>query len=101
MSPDTFEADLRASLKASRVPGHYHEGLVRYLVHRIPTGSFLATVLRNNLVGAVVLADPAGADPAGARHLVDIVRWLFEHAPHAAWGSEEAVDRWTARRAVA
>jgi hypothetical protein len=43
---------------AYQIPEHLREGLERYLVHRIRPGSFLCSVLDNDLREAVTRADP-------------------------------------------
>ena len=50
---------------------------------------FLVSVLCNDLVNAVSLADSTNL--AG---LKDIVLWLTTQAPEAAWGSAAKVNRW-------
>lgn len=53
MQNDSF----RAALADSLVPPHLHEGLVRWVEFGIPPGSFLRSVIANDLLGAVSRAD--------------------------------------------
>jgi len=76
-------------LRTSNVPVHLHDGLVGYLVHGCPPGSFLTAVLMNDLVGAI-----AHADDVSAAHLQPLVRWLYRYAPANAWGSCDTVHLW-------
>jgi len=71
------------------VPEQLREGLMRYLVHRIPTGSFLLAVLTNDLSEAV-----ARGDEASLAGLVNIVRFLVNDVTYMAWGSPVVVRAW-------
>lgn len=62
---------------------HLADGLRRYVEHGIAPGRFLAAVLKNDLEGAVLWADPASL-----RQLGPIVQWLIRELPMPAWGSE-------------
>ena len=68
---------------------HLAGGLERYFNHRIPTGSFLEAVLKNDLRDAMWRATPQSA-----RAIPVVVAWLNEFAPSTAWGSPEAVQAW-------
>lgn len=88
-----LEKTYRDAMSKCRVPDHMHDGLITYLVHHRVTGSFLRAVLDNNLRLAVGRADEKN------RHaLPQIVEFLVNWAPMAAWGGEELVDRWTEAR---
>jgi len=77
-------------LPRSRVPEHLREGLVRYFADGILPGSFLQAVLVNDLMSAVMRADPFSLVSVG-----HIAAFLVDHAPAGAWGSREAVLAWT------
>ena len=79
----------RQQLAASRVPPHLHDGLVEYLVNHRPPGSFLCSVLSNDLLGAC-----KRGDEQSRAHLVDLVLWLYEQAPIPSWGSVARVRTW-------
>lgn len=81
--------EIRRQLDALRVPVHLHDGLVAYLVDRRPTGQFLRAVLENNLVEAVMRADPASL--AGLRPLL---LFLVNQATSTCWGSPTLVAAW-------
>lgn len=79
------------ALADSGVPEHLHDGLIRYLAHRIQPGGFLMAVLENDLAGALNRAD--GTSRAG---LVEIGRFLYNDVPQGAWGSPAKVAAWLA-----
>jgi len=66
-----------------KVPAHLRDGLERYLVKGVLPDGFLRAVLSNNLVDAVLRADPVSL-----ASLVDLVRYLRSCAPATAFGSE-------------
>lgn len=71
------------------VPDHMQGAMDRYISYGIPPGSFLESVLSNDLRGAVTRADNIN------RHrLAEIVQFLQWAAPMACWGSVEAVNGW-------
>ena len=71
------------------VPDYMHEGIVEYILTGRPTGHYLEAVMSNDLFGAV-----ARADIPNQRTLVDLVRWLVNHAPAGCFGSPTAYARW-------
>lgn len=81
--------------RAADVPSHCIDGLVRYIVHGIETGSFLAAVLSNDLKGAVERSDHING-PA----LPQYVRFLYSSAPAGCWGSPENVKTWLSHRGL-
>lgn len=81
--------DTRAALNGSRVPEGLHGGLVRWLHDGVPPGDFLRAVLENDLKGACERADLHNRG-----RLFDIVDFLYNWAPGAAWGSPEKVAAW-------
>jgi hypothetical protein len=74
------------------VPDHLLRGLERYAVDRVPTGSFLRSVLENDLKNAV-----GNADVESQRALCAIVSWCYNHLPSPSWGSPEKVTKWLSR----
>ena len=72
------------------VPKHVLPGLVRFVENGYPTGSFLRSVLINDLEAACSRADDI-CGPA----LQDIVRFLYNAFPGGAWTrSEEGHLAW-------
>ena len=75
----------------SRIPGHLLAGIDRYIDHGYLPGGFLQAVLENKLKEAFERADTTSL---AAMH--DIVKYLYNFIPMAAWGSPERVTEWTA-----
>lgn len=63
--------------------------LFNYLNKRQCPGNFLTAVLTNNLIEAVQYADEKNTTS-----LPNLVKWLYQNAPMACWGSDEAVEKW-------
>lgn len=80
---------LRAKLVARGVPHHLHAGLVAYITERQAPGSFLLSVLRNDLAQAVFRMAPFDG-----LALMSIVQFLYAHAPSTCHGTEVIVDEW-------
>lgn len=73
----------------TEISGYIIDSLDRYVNDGIPPGGFLTAVLANDLTNAF-----AKADAYNYQMLGDIVRFVFNKVPAAAWGSHEAVDQW-------
>ena len=67
----------------------HYDALQRYVVDRIPTGSFLHAVLCNDLIDAI-----GRADSESVGELQAIITFLFNDAPQDCYGSPEKVARW-------
>src|SRR5678815_4010117 len=89
-NPITHNEGMRDLLNVFAVPDYLHDGLLRYVLERIPTGSFLRAVLENDLADACSRA----ADPLTAISLHRIIAWLRVAAPEECWGSRERVAAW-------
>lgn len=90
----TLSDDTKARI-ASLVPAHMVDGLVMYVEHGIPPGSFLLAVLENNLAGAAALTDEINK--------LCLFQWtdvLWNELPGDCWGSPEKVRAWIAARAA-
>ena len=62
-------------------------GFQRYLEHHVRTGSFLESILANDLVGAIRQAE--------SLDLVELcVNFLLWNAPVQSWGSPDRVKAW-------
>lgn len=80
---------LRATLERSQVPASLHNGLIRYVAHGVPPGTFLCYVLSNDVRGAWWRASDENRQHMGA-----IVQWVIQYVPLEAWGSEAVVEQW-------
>jgi len=89
MKPEAF---YREKLTACGVPEHMHDGVIRYLLHGLPPGSFLIAVLSNDLKGACDRADVANRVA-----LYRYVKFLYNYVPLAAWGTPAHVTAWLAQ----
>jgi hypothetical protein len=78
------------------VPEHTRGALLRYRDRGFPPGSFLTSVLTNNLFGAV-----AQADKENSRALKDICGWVHWRMPSASWGSDEKMEQWISAGGIA
>lgn len=74
---------------ACGIPEHGIEPLTEYIYDRRPPGSFLISVLSNDLAGAVGRADNINAQALSA-----YVICLYNYAPASCWGSSDAVENW-------
>ena len=75
----------------STLPSHMVEGARGYLERGYEPGSFLRSVLENDLVGAFAHAD---LDNQGA--MFAWAAWLYNECPSPAWGSPGKVRAWIA-----
>lgn len=85
----TTEDQIRATLCLDGLPDYMHDGVVRYLVHRIRPGSFLCAVIANDLFRASLTADRDNS-----RCLDTWARWFYYNAPMGSIGSYDAIDKW-------
>lgn len=70
----------------SVLPEHMREGMQRYIEHGIVPGSFLRSVLENDLMGAL-----KNADDINLHRLPDYGRFLYNDMPTAIFGSPKKV----------
>lgn len=73
----------------SFVPHHIRDGFKLWIENGINPGSFVMSVLENNLSEALGRADHINRDK-----LHSIVCWLYNFAPSDCWGSPEIVKKW-------
>jgi hypothetical protein len=71
------------------IPDHTQHALIRYIDDHIAPGHFLQAVLRNDLFEAMAHADIYNRLAMG-----DICKFIYNHAPSAAWGDAIAVSEW-------
>ena len=65
------------------------ESLYNYFVHGLHPGSFMMSMLCNDLCGAAGRADFVNIGLLG-----EYAKWLVNHAPYQSYGSPEAVRGW-------
>lgn len=75
----------------SRLPEHMRDGMRLYIEKGIPPGSFMTSVLSNDLMGAM-----GRADHINQNRLFDYCVFLRSHAPIGSFGSPEHVKDWIA-----
>ena len=74
-----------------KIPAHMQAALRRYVEERISPGNFLQAVIKNDL------RDACGrADSENLPLLPLYVKWLYNVAPGACWGSPENYTAWLA-----
>ncbi len=81
---------------ADKVPEQFRDGIAKFVIHGIPTGSFLRALLANDLARAVSLY--AGVDMESLRFTI-----IFCSAgiPHQAHGSPANVNNWISQGGLA
>jgi hypothetical protein len=82
-----YDAGLGMVIPATMMPGIY-----RYIEHGILPGQFWQAVLRNDLRTACEMADNYNS-----RIVPAFIRFLYNGAPSACWGSPEKVEAWVKR----
>lgn len=71
------------------VPEHARESLDNYFVRGYKPGSFMEAVICNDLFNAVCRADSTNRS-----HLHNIIMWMINNAPPAAYGNPIAYKNW-------
>jgi hypothetical protein len=71
------------------IPQATLDSLDRYVNHKLMPGSFLTAVLSNDLFGAV-----GRADSENLAALPDLVKYIYNNVPSAAWGNRDTVWRY-------
>lgn len=71
------------------IPSHMREGLSNWIEFGIEPGSFLVSVLKNDLFGAILRADSVNRDC-----LKNYVIFLNNFAPSGCYGSPEIFNEW-------
>ena len=77
----------------SMLPRHMHDAIRMYVLDRLEPGSFLMSVLCNDLKGSI-----ARADHINKSALPQYVEFCTWYLPSICWGSEERVTAWLSRR---
>jgi len=71
------------------IPLRMMHGLQLYIEHHVVPGSFLSSVLKNDLRGAI-----ENADDENLQNLPAYVGFLYNQAPNGCWGSEKIFGNW-------
>lgn len=71
------------------VPDHTKEAFENYFFKGFEPGSFLTSVLKNDLIGACTRCDHINRE-----HIVNITKWMLHNAPTGSWGNHAAVEAW-------
>lgn len=84
---------MKYDINYSLIPEHMRDGVKLYLEYGIRPGSFLTTVLENNLVKSIALADNVNQ-----AHIVEWAKFLYNELPMESWGSKEKVNAWIEKK---
>lgn len=71
------------------IPARTKEAIDRYVNEGIEPGGFTKAVLMNDLCAAVMRADETNS-----ANLKDIVQYVYDTVPIAAFGSSKTIDMW-------
>lgn len=78
-----------SAIDYSKLPAGLRAGFRTYVERGVPPGSFICAVLKNDLAGATMRADPSNLAA-----MPSILRWLRWNVPGACWGSTERFSEW-------
>ena len=73
------------------IPARMMDGLQRYIENHVPPGSFLSSVIKNDLKNTV-----GYADDENILNLPAYIIFLHNQAPNNCWGSTELFNQWIA-----
>lgn len=82
-----------SSARYSAIPEMTLRSLALYVNEGVPTGSFLRSVLSNDLFGAFERADQENRDAIGL-----LVTYIYNEIPSCCWGSRELYHQWLDRK---
>ena len=68
---------------------HMQDAIHRYVHNKIPPGSFLTAVIKNDLRGAV-----RSANDDNLQNIPAFVAYFHNETPSACWGSQEKMQKW-------
>lgn len=80
-------------LNYSTFPPNLQDGIRRYIEDGTTPGSFLRAVIQNKLKESF-----EQADDENRFNMFNIVKWMYNEAPRACWGSPETVKLWIEAR---
>ena len=70
-------------------------GILRWIENGIMPGSFLTTIIENDLKGAI-----SSADIENSCMISSYVHFFYNHAPGGCWGSKERVIEWKNKKST-
>lgn len=82
-----------SSARYAAIPEMTLNSLMLYVNEGVPTGSFLRSVLSNDLFGAFERADQPNRDAIGL-----LVTYIYNEIPSCCWGSREHYHSWLERK---
>ncbi len=74
------------------IPGHCRDSVRAYVETGQPVGEFLQSVIANDLSVSV-----CRADDVNIHRLADYVKFFWNYAPVACWGSRDKYQQWIER----
>lgn len=83
-----YEDYIRKTATETGIPSYMVDELVEYIINKVMPGRFLAAVLANNLKESIM-----AADETNKFLLFKYVDFLYNYAPHYAWGSPKKVNQ--------
>lgn len=92
LNPLELESMIQSEYLDRKIHKLYEHDLApikRFIEQKIPPGSFLEAVLRNNLKDAM-----GRADSRNRRRVFEYVEYLYNYAPTTCWGSNEKYEAW-------
>ncbi len=81
---------LEIQLEQCGIPDYMWDGVINYILYGIEPGSFLSSVIVNNLREAV-----ANADDNNIKLLPNYINFFYNYAPSGCWGDRESMKHWT------
>lgn len=84
----SFE-DFQQKAFSFKVPELYVEPLYQWVYHAVKPGTFLESILRNDLMGTM-----GKSDPKNRQFVFDICRFLINEAPYMCFGDDEHFEAW-------
>lgn len=82
-----------SSARYAAIPEMTLNSLSLYVNEGVPTGSFLRSVLSNDLFGAFERADQGNRDAIGL-----LVTYIYNEIPAECWGTREHYHSWLERK---
>lgn len=83
------EATIEEKMRQYELPTYMISGMVNYIVHHIEPGSFMRSLLENDLSETVRKADPENRE-----RLTNWISFIARELPFLSAGSKKAVRLW-------